>query len=148
MKIKCILGIFLFYSLPNSLHAQSNLSAPVDTTSNQCYLLINWNTYIGNENSSSRPDFGNRYFTDIYFIYKRNKFSETSFAYIGVQEAKSAMVELKNYFWYNLNVIGSYKFTAKFSLSGCLEYFDDPNSVRISSVSLVKGFPLQVLLCM
>jgi len=104
------------------------------------YLLINWNTYIGNENSSSRPDFGNRYFTDVYFIYKRNKFSGTSCAYIGVQEAKNAMGEVKNYFWHNINLIGSYQFTSKFSLSGRLEYFDDPNSVQISPVSLVNGF--------
>lgn len=104
------------------------------------HLLINWNTYVGNENSETRPDFGNRYFTDIYFIYNKGKFSGTSCFYVGLQETKSPQGVVENKFWYNANIIGRYSFTPKFSLSGRLEYFDDPKSVQISPINPVNGF--------
>ncbi len=103
-------------------------------------LLINWDTYVGNENSETRPDFGNRYFTDIYFIYSKGKFSGTSCFYVGLQETKNAMGTMENQFWYNANMIGRYSFTPKFSLSGRLEYFDDQKSVQISPINPVNGF--------
>jgi len=103
-------------------------------------LLINWNTYIGNENSETRPDFGNRYFTDIFFIYNKGKFSGTSCFYVGAQETKIANGTMENQFWYNANIIGRYNFTPKTSLSGRLEYFDDQKSVQISPINPVNGF--------
>lgn len=103
-------------------------------------LLINWNTYIGNENSADRPDFGNRYFTDLYFIYKKGKFMGTSCFYVGIQESKNTAGKIENQIWYNANIVGSYHFVPKFSLSGRLEYFNDPKSVQISPINPVSGF--------
>ncbi|SFF08657.1 Putative beta-barrel porin-2, OmpL-like. bbp2 [Thermoflexibacter ruber] len=103
-------------------------------------LLISWSTYIGNENSVIRPDFGNRYFTDVYFIYKKGKFTGTSCFYVGSQETKHAAGKTEHQIWYNANLIGSYKFAPKFSLSGRLEYFNDPKSVQISPINPVNGF--------
>lgn len=103
-------------------------------------LIINWNTYIGNENSELRPDFGNRYFTDIYFIYNKGKFSGTSCFYIGAQEAKIARGATETQLWYNANLIGRYHVTPAVSLTGRIEYFDDPKSVQISPINPVNGF--------
>lgn len=104
------------------------------------YLHISWSTYIGNENSIIRPDFGNRYFIDVYFIYKKGKFTGTSCFYIGSQETKPTVGKTEHQIWYNTNLIGSYKFTSKFYLSGRLEYFNDPKSVQISPINPVNGF--------
>ncbi len=103
-------------------------------------LLINWNTYIGNENSELRPDFGNRYFTDIYFIYSKGKFSGTSCFYIGAQEAKRMRGATETQWWYNANLIGRYHVTPAVSLTGRIEYFDDPKSVQISPINPINGF--------
>jgi hypothetical protein len=103
-------------------------------------LLINWNTYIGNENSELRPDFGNRYFTDVFFIYNQGKFSGTSCFYVGAQETRLPNGTMENQIWYNANLIGKYNFISKVSLSGRLEYFDDPKSVQISPINPVNGF--------
>ncbi len=103
-------------------------------------LLVNWNTYIGNENSEVRPDFGNRYFTDVYFIYSKGKFSGTSCFYVGAQETKLPTGSAETQLWYNANIICKYNFTPKVSLSGRLEYFDDQKSVQISPINPVNGF--------
>ncbi len=50
------------------------------------FLLINWDTYIGQERSVADSTLGQRYFTDLYFIYTKGKFSATSCFYVGVQE--------------------------------------------------------------
>lgn len=104
-------------------------------------VLINWNTYIGEENSATRPDFRNRYFTDLYTVINpEGKFSATACVYVGVQERKDTLQNrLENDIWFNANVIGRYRFTEKLSLSGRIEYFDDPKSVQISPVTAANG---------
>lgn len=118
-------------------------------------LLLNWNTYIGNEESKDRPELRMRYFNDFYVIYRPEgkKISATSDFYFGYQEKSNASTA----FWWQANVIGKYTFTNIFSLSGRLEHFDDPNAAviptninggtgfRASSVGLCANFNLYKL---
>lgn len=97
-------------------------------------LLLNWNTYIGNERSELRPDFGNRYFSDIFMLYTKGKFSATTCVYAGIQEQILAS-QKEDLVWWNANVIGKYQFTPKVALAGRLEHFNDPKGVQIQSVT-------------
>lgn len=99
-------------------------------------LLLNWNTYIGNEQSSSRPEFGTRYFTDLFFIYSKGKWSATGCYYIGLQEITNA----KNGYWWQANIIGRYNVTQKLSVTGRLEYLSDPDQVIITPITNTSGF--------
>jgi len=99
-------------------------------------LLINWNTYIGNEKSSVHTEFGTRYFTDVFFIYARGKWSATGCYYIGLQERES----MENVYWWQANIIGRYDITEKISISGRLEYFDDPDQVLITPITTAINF--------
>ena len=99
-------------------------------------LLINWDTYIGDERSATDTTIGKRYFSDIYFIYSKGKFSATGCAYAGIQkQAKN-----KNGIWWQANLIGRYSMTKKLSTSARIEYFDDPNGVQIIPITKIKGF--------
>ena len=100
------------------------------------YLLINWNTYLGNERSSQRTEFGTRYFTDLFFIYTKRKWSATACYYIGSQQRTN----LANAIWWQINLIGRYDVTDKISVSGRVEYFSDPEEVHIAPVTGVSGF--------
>lgn len=104
-------------------------------------LLINWDTYIGDERSVLTPDFRTRYFTDIYFIFNPDgKFSGTACAYIGYQEkVNPGNGEKSTSHWWQANIIGRYCISEKVNISGRLEYFDDPNSVQITSINDVPG---------
>ncbi|MDX2303244.1 MAG: porin [Microscillaceae bacterium] len=104
-------------------------------------LLINWNTYIGSEQSDAAPDFRTRYFTDLYVIFNPSeRFSATACVYYGVQQREDDLGESSSSEWFNANMIGKYNFTDKFGISGRLEYFYDPESVQITPVTDVAGF--------
>lgn len=100
------------------------------------YWLINWNTYFGSERSSINPGFGTRYFTDMYFVYTKEKWSATGCAYIGSQKRDG----VDNGVWWQANVIGRYSFTDRISVTGRVEYFSDPDQVMITPVTSVTGF--------
>jgi len=102
--------------------------------------LINWNTYLGNENSISNPNFGMRYFTDVYWIYTHNRFSATSCFYIGYQELKNANSSFSNSIWWQANLISRYKINEKISLSGRVEYFNDKNNIQIIPITSLNHF--------
>ena len=97
-------------------------------------LLINWNTYIGNEKSAARPDFGNRYFSDIFLIYNKGKFSATSCVYAGIQE-QILGAERNDLFWWNANAIARYQVSPKVAVAGRLEYFKDTKGVQIQAIT-------------
>jgi hypothetical protein len=85
-------------------------------------MLFNWDTYFGGNQTAQRPDFRNRYFTDLYWIYKANeKFDFTSCIYIGFQERSNAASAN----WWTANLIGRCHFTEKVSISGRVEYYND-----------------------
>ena len=99
-------------------------------------LLINWDTYVGQERSVADSTLGQRYFTDIYFIYSRKKFSATSCFYVGMQE----QAESKKATWWQGNFIARYNLTEKLSVTGRIERFSDPRAVMIVPITKVKGF--------
>ncbi len=98
-------------------------------------LLVNWNTYVGNERNNSVDTKRMRYFTDVYWIYNRNKFSATSCAYIGLQN----YADKSSNIWWQANFIARYRFHQLFSLSARAEYFSDPDQVMIVPVNNVPG---------
>lgn len=102
--------------------------------------LINWNTYWGDERSSSQPDDRLRAFSDLYWIYNgEGKWDFTSCIYGGFQNNLSERFN-SEVFWWQVNFITRYSFSQKASLSGRVEYFSDPHSIQISSQSLRPSF--------
>lgn len=102
--------------------------------------LINWNTYVGDERSALSPDSRMRYFSDIYWIFSKHRFSATSCVYIGNQTKTKSPFHSKNNIWWQANIIGKYDFTSKFSLSARFEYFNDDNAIQITPITPVSGF--------
>jgi len=98
--------------------------------------LINWSTYAGNEESSSHPEFRTRYFSDVYFIYTKEKWSATGCVYYGVQQRSGTSSAA----WWQANLIGQYSITKKLSIAGRVEYFNDPEEVQINPITNVSGF--------
>lgn len=98
-------------------------------------MLLNWNAYIGNERTSTTDDKRLRFFSDVYWIYNNKKFSATSCAYIGIQQYS----DIADKVWWQANFIARYRFHQLFSLSGRMEYFNDPGKVMITPVTNVKG---------
>jgi len=103
--------------------------------------ILTWNTYAGNEQSVLSPDHRMRYFTDIYYIYNtEGKFSFTTCAYVGLQERRDNLNQKTMSSWWQANLIGRYRMTKCISLSGRVEYFDDPSGVQIKSLESKQGF--------
>ncbi len=103
--------------------------------------LINWDTYIGDESSAVNPEFRTRYFSDLYAIFNPlGKLSMTSCVYFGYQEKKDTLNKQSFSPWWQANVQAKLKISSKSSISARAEYFDDPESVQISSITGIKGF--------
>lgn len=94
-------------------------------------LLFNWDTYIGEERTAADTTQSTRYFTDLYVIYNKDRFSLTSCFYVGSQHDRT---------WWQANVIVRYNLTNKLSVTGRVEHFNDPRSVQIVPITSVKGF--------
>jgi opacity protein-like surface antigen len=99
------------------------------------HWLINWNTYAGKESSASDTTIGMRVFSDVYFIYSKNKWSSTFCVYGGSQEQKERTAT-----WWQANIIARYQFADKFFLSGRLEYFNDVHAVQIVPITSSESF--------
>jgi hypothetical protein len=100
------------------------------------HLLFNWDTYIGDERSAGDTLTAPRYFTDLYFIYNKGRWSATSCFYVGVQRQS----QNANATWWQGNFIARYNLTEKLSVTGRIERFSDPRSVQVVPITLVKGF--------
>jgi hypothetical protein len=98
-------------------------------------MLINWNTYVGKEKSAIDSINGTRYFSDLYFIYNKNKLSVTSCIYYGIQEHLG-----EHFSWTQANVISRYYFHQKLSGTLRLEYFKDLNGVLIVPITSLNKF--------
>lgn len=100
-------------------------------------LLINWNTYLGDERSAWRPEYRTRLFSDVFAIYKpHSKWDFTSCFFAG-QQARSRLSSLQ---WWQANLIGRYHFTDRVSLSARIEYFHDPDEAMVISLNPFEGF--------
>lgn len=105
-------------------------------------LLLNWNTYLGNESSALNPNYGNRYFTDLYAIYNPDgKFSFTSCVYLGYQQCIDSITGTK-YFnnWWQANFIAKVRCNKNAFVAGRVEYFNDKNEVMIKPITGINGF--------
>jgi hypothetical protein len=99
------------------------------------YLLINWDTYAGQESSAADSTQGNRFFNDLYFIFTKGKFSATGCFYYGVQQQS----ESTKANWWQANLIGRYDLNTKLSVTGRIERFTDPRSVMLIPITSAKG---------
>jgi hypothetical protein len=104
------------------------------------FMLLNWDTYAGDEYSATIPENRTRYFTDLYMIWKKEKWSATSCVYAGMQNKKDSLGQKSRLFWGQANFIADYKLTKRASLAARIEYFTDPGSVQIVPLTPVKGF--------
>lgn len=102
--------------------------------------LLNWDTYVGDEENLSHLDYRRRYFTDIYWLYSAKKVSISSCAYAGWQEMDTANGNSYYNFWWQANFILNYQLTKRTSVSGRFEYFNDVNQVLVSSLPLTDPF--------
>lgn len=100
-------------------------------------MLINWNTYWGDERSAIRPQFRKRLLLDLFWIFKPSrKWDFTSSAYTGWQQQASGPT-LR---WSQFNIIGRYTINSAYSISGRLEYFHDPNQVMVTALTGIGKF--------
>jgi hypothetical protein len=104
-------------------------------------LLLNWNTFLGDERSKENPANRMRYFTDVYAIYSPStKFSFTTCAYAGIQNRENLSGTTESLLWWQANFIGSWRFSEKVSLASRIEYFRDENNAIVNSITGVGGF--------
>ena len=98
-------------------------------------VLINWDTYIGNESSIYSTNYRIRYFTDIYLIYKPNdKWSFTSCGYIGNQRIALINNPHSNRYWGQANFTVA-RYTEKNAfISARVEYFSDQQAVVVQPI--------------
>jgi hypothetical protein len=99
------------------------------------YFLVNWNMYAGQDRVASDSTNGNRFFTDLFFLFSKGKWSATGCVYGGIQEHES-----ERYRWGQANLIGRYAISEIVSLTGRIEYFSDGQGVQVVPITNVKGF--------
>jgi hypothetical protein len=86
---------------------------------------INWNTYIGNESSTTNPGYRTRYFSDFYATYTMSdKWSFSSDVYMGAQRRLEDDT-MHTRPWWNANFCARYTILKGNSISARVEYFDD-----------------------
>lgn len=102
--------------------------------------LINWNLYVGNEESVGNPDFSTRLFSDIYWIYNPDgRWSFTSCIYGGIQDY-SGQKALTEKVWWQMNFMTKFRYNQKSSVAARIEYFSDPNGIQIMPVTGQRSF--------
>ena len=103
--------------------------------------LINWNTYLGNEESAARPNDMMRYFTDLYWIGRFGKHWDASACvYGGIQQYHLVLpvdsvfgppphARLRLHRWWNANAQLRYNAGEHYAFSGRVEWYNDPGEV-------------------
>ncbi len=122
---------------------QKSLGTQVEYRPND-KLLLNWNTYTGDERSDANPTKRVRFFNDFYVIYSPNdKFTFTSCAYLGFQQ----YTDIETKVWWQANAILKYNFTKKLNLATRIEYFSDKRGEYVGSnvFSTSTSFNISVL---
>jgi hypothetical protein len=90
-------------------------------------LNLYWNTFAGDAGSPNQQWLAARYFNDFFLTWTTGKWDLNATAYVGLQGVYNSLKP--DYAWYTVNAAARYHFNDKFSLSGRLEYFNDPNGV-------------------
>lgn len=102
------------------------------------HSAITWNTYAGDERSVGNPDFRMRIFNDVYLKISDQKFWDAAIgAYLGIQKRESKDASA----WWQFNAMGKRTINDFFSISGRVEYFNDPRQVMIQ----IPETPFKVL---
>jgi hypothetical protein len=100
---------------------------------------LNWNTFVGNENSASAPTYQMRYFSDLYALWNPTaRLSLTACVYGGIQERRDNG-SVRHSRWWQANAAARYALRGKGSVSARLERFSDPESVMILPVTAAAG---------
>jgi hypothetical protein len=104
-------------------------------------LLLNWNTFFGDERSKENPNYRMRYFTDVYAIFNPSgNFSFTTCAYVGIQDRLKLAGGTESLLWWQANFIGSWRFSEKVSLAGRVEYFNDKDNAMVQNIVTASRF--------
>lgn len=98
-------------------------------------LLLNWNTYIGNEQSAIDSVKGLRIFSDVFMIYNNDRWAATASVYAGQQQAESG-----DRYWWQANIIGRYAISPEISVSARGEYFQDNDGSLIIPITQQDHF--------
>jgi len=113
--------------------------------------LINWNTYIGNEESPARPHDMMRYFTDLYWIGRFGKHWDVSACvYGGIQKYHLVLpsdsifgppdhARKRQHRWFNTNAQLRYNAGEHYSFSGRVEWYNDPGGVFHTALGKPSG---------
>lgn len=104
--------------------------------------LFNLNLFGGDESSIQRPSFRNRWFVDLYAVWKSgSSWSATACAYWGIQQVQISPNQQVGKGWGQLNGILQYAWNKKSALAVRAEYFHDPDGIQINSVNpTLTGF--------
>jgi hypothetical protein len=103
--------------------------------------LFNWNVYLGNERSVLTPTYRNRYFTDVYWVFKPSKkFNLISTFYVGFQEKKDSFNHKNVANWWQCNTVVKYSFNPKHSIAARIEYYNDSQNIVVSNLNQNKPF--------
>ncbi len=102
--------------------------------------LLNWNTYYGNENSASAPDYSNRFFSDVYAVYQAGKKVTLAACVYGGLQQKMIPDGKSNNTWWQANISSKIVTRENQFVSARLEYFSDPKQVMIKTVTGVPEF--------
>ncbi len=106
--------------------------------------LINWNVYFGDEKSQLTPTYRNRYFSDVYWVFKPSKkFNLISTFYVGFQEKKDSLNHKNVANWWQFNTAVKYTINPKNSIGVRIEYFND--SQNIVEINLNKNQPFSIV---
>jgi hypothetical protein len=103
---------------------------------------VNWNTYVGNESSTTNPGYKRRFFTDGYVTYTPSgKWTFTADAYSGWQQVQeNDAVKTRN--WWNGNLCARYMFMPGNSISARVEHYDDPYEILEKPLTNATSFKL------
>jgi len=103
---------------------------------------VNWNTYIGNESSTTNPNYKRRFFLDGYITYTSSaKWAFTADAYSGwQQQVEEGLTKTRN--WWNVNFCARYTFAPNNSISARVEHYDDPYEILEKAVTNATSFKL------
>ncbi|MBM3177635.1 MAG: porin [Bacteroidetes bacterium] len=100
------------------------------------FITVTYNQFFGNEGSDINPTFTTRSFHDFYVEYEKNQFRLTTCFYVG----KQSKLNEPSAEWWQYNTTARYRISKLFSVSGRIEYFNDPNRVIYRPANTINGF--------
>lgn len=104
------------------------------------HIQLDWDVYAGNERSEMHPGFKNRYYTDAYLTWSKNKLTWTTCVFGGIQQEDRTDHSLANNGWWQANTAARYAFAKTQSVSARVEYYNDPSGIFIQPATGVTGF--------